>query len=461
MYIERRRPNGKWECIADDEQVMDRFHPCRYYPLFAMLSYNDYEGKEGVKQKPFKDWISTISPETFKYLFFLVDKPITDHPALYSENFIRDLGFYEYLETGVDDSNSDDDDEEEEYIAEYDDALRWLQDVSFLLTDNIISNPDACYINWCSADELEWAVKQMRHKSGHKLSEDEGYLKVVRFMREQMSDGYEVRVVYAYDNTTPWLNQDKKRSEEKESEEDSEEDSTEEPNNLLLMYLLQNKAKELIELIEAEKNRCFFGILSLYQVAYANKILLADNNWKSSFLPMVKNLRIENERILRFIESIITIPSNYDKSFMEALSPFSFYDGESDLVLLLDGELSDLVAMGYREIDCRLYAAGITFNFDRMIDLLNQGANPYAHISGDYTPDEAAQMEPYEVNSLYDDAVNRVCDCCDFEGICACWKDGIDDKETKVSDDLLRSYFQAAGYQIVADIIRKYSSNSK
>jgi hypothetical protein len=128
---------------------------------------------------------------------------------------------------------------------------------------------------------------------------------------------------------------------------------------------------------------------------------------------------------------------------------------------MLDGDLEVLLAKGYREIDCLLYEAGLKFNFKKVKELLSQGANPYAHISGDFTSEEAAKRKTYDdVYSLYSDAYTHACDAGSLYGICYCWETGIQKKDIKVDDDLIRTLFQGAGCQWVVDIIREYTGDS-
>jgi hypothetical protein len=162
VFIERRKSNQKWECVADDDKLMESYFFYRSPTLFALLSYNKYKGKHGVYQKPLKSWVSTLAPETNRHMFMRLETPINNNQIL----FRKDELDYSSLIKSLDDET-----EESEY------ALRWIdKGVSFLLTDDVVSNPDACYWNWCSADELEWAVVGRYEEDGCTIMENDRYL---------------------------------------------------------------------------------------------------------------------------------------------------------------------------------------------------------------------------------------------------------------------------------------------
>lgn len=222
----------------------------------------------------------------------------------------------------------------------------------------------------------------------------------------------------------------------------------------LLMYLLQNRADDFIELFRRQDNGCYWGTLSLYEVAYTNKLLLSDTEWVPGFLPVIEHGRTENRRILEFLESQIKIPENFGKHFAKTLKPFAWFFEDEDFGSMLEGLLPELLEKGYREKDCLLYEAGLKFNFDKLTTLLDQGADPYVRISGLYTPQEAAQqISPDDTYSLYDDVYRHACDCADIYGVGNCWQDGMQGKETEIDNDLLREFFQGAGCQWVTNII--------
>ena len=231
-------------------------------------------------------------------------------------------------------------------------------------------------------------------------------------------------------------------------------------NNHLLMYLLQNRANDFIRVFEAQNNRCFMGIYSLYCVAYANKIILRDDDWSVNFIPVVEKARGENQRIIDYLASIIPIPENFIDDFKMSLQSFAWFDKEDDFEFMLDGSLEHLEKMGYRKIDCLLYEAGLKFNFKEFERLLALGADPYVKLSSEYTPEIASKLDivAFDVYSTYEDAECHLYDCCDIYGIADCWKDGLSEKETIVDQNLVREFFLAAGCRLVCESILKSKS---
>ncbi|MDE7414485.1 MAG: hypothetical protein K2N05_11970 [Muribaculaceae bacterium] len=235
-----------------------------------------------------------------------------------------------------------------------------------------------------------------------------------------------------------------------------EKDEEVSQNNHLLMYLLQNRSDDFIRLFEAQNNRCFMGVHSLYRLAYANKIILRDDNWLADFIPVVEKAREENRRILDYLASIIPIPENFYEDLKESLKPFAWFEKEDDFDFMLDGSLEHLEKTGYRKIDCLIYEAALKFNFKEFERLLDLGADPYVKLLSEYTPDVASKLDiiAFDVYSTYDDAQRHLYDCCDIYGIDECWKDGFSGKETIVDQYLVREFFLAAGCQILCETIR-------
>ena len=229
-------------------------------------------------------------------------------------------------------------------------------------------------------------------------------------------------------------------------------------NNRLLMFLLQNRVDDFIKQFEVRNNRCSMEIYSLYRAAYANKILLGDSEWETEFMPIIEKGRRENNAILDYLGSIIHLSEDFHVEFMKSLKSFAWFEEESDFDIMLDDSLENLKKKGYREIDCRLYEAGLKFNFHEFMRLLNEGGNPYARISALSSPEIAANMNPNmdDVYSLYDDVCRHACDSCDIYGIGDTWKDGFNCNETTVTQELLREFFQSAGFQLIINMVRSY-----
>lgn len=229
-------------------------------------------------------------------------------------------------------------------------------------------------------------------------------------------------------------------------------------NNLLLMYLLQNRAKDFINEFESQNNRCFMGGLSLYKLAFANKILLSDTNWTEEFLPIVDRGRKENQSILSYLERIISISQVFSDDFKKFIKPFAWFPEYFDFETMLDGTLEWFEAMGYRKIDCLVYEAGLKFDFKELDRLLEIGADPYIIISAYNSPSIAQKMDLTldDAYSLFFDAGRHYSDCISIYGIGKCWEEGMAGKETIISQSLVNEFFLGAGCKLVCEIIQKY-----
>jgi hypothetical protein len=240
---------------------------------------------------------------------------------------------------------------------------------------------------------------------------------------------------------------------------DCKDDSANESkgNNLLLMYILQSRAEKFIKCFETESNGCCFGILALHHVAYANKILLANSELDPGLLPIVDRCKVENAQILKCLKPSIKVPVNIGKNFVRLVKQVALFDENDDFDSMLKCNINELTKMGYREIDCLLYEAGLKFDFEKVRGLLEQDANPYVRISGHNAPQELSGLSMKDADSLYHIARNGVCNSIRIYGVADCWKDGVEGRETLITSDLLRELFLGAGCQMVLNIIHKYA----
>ncbi|MDE7181051.1 MAG: hypothetical protein K2N88_07650 [Muribaculaceae bacterium] len=230
------------------------------------------------------------------------------------------------------------------------------------------------------------------------------------------------------------------------------------------MALLQNRADDFIEACEEADNRCFIGIYTLYQVAYANKLILDDNAWSAGYWPEIEKLRADNKRILDYMASLIPIPSDFEEQFRKLISRFAPYSEEDDIEVMIGASLDELIKLGFREIDCSLYEAGMKFNFGDVSLLLEAGAKPSAYLSPDCGPDDvdSALKSDEEVYCLNDEILTKFSDNIDIDGIAACWDAGIKGEKIKLSPQLIPAIYQAAGFQILMKMIRdNFERNSE
>lgn len=231
-------------------------------------------------------------------------------------------------------------------------------------------------------------------------------------------------------------------------------------NNLLLLFVLQCRADDFIQRFEEQNNRCFMGVYSIYQVAYCNYLILSDEEWNPAFMTVVKSCRMECKKILDYLKTVISIPDTFEAELAVFLKKFSYYEDDEDLDMMLDGSLHELVSLGYREIDCKLYEAGMKLKYSEVKELLRKGANPRINISGDYTASEAENIKCEDFSCLTTDVHTVICDTVDLDGIYSYWEKGINrEEQTFIAEDL-RSFFQAAAYQIMKILISNNTSQT-
>lgn len=437
-FIERRKENDNWECIATDNDIMAYRDPT----LFSILSYNMYEGNIGVTQKKLKDWVATLSAPTRNYLFFRVEGLVAGIEPLFGKDQFDYNDFVEPLEI------------ERVTIAE---SQEWISSkLSFLLTNDIVSNPDACYWNWCSADELAWALCRLEQQERIKLGENDDYRKILLLMRENEDLGYEVRLVYSYDNSTEWvgcINNDESTTELAESIKDTGE-SDGYTDNKLMLYILQCRSADFISYFEAQNNRCFMGVYSLYLMAWANYKILSIDFWTPSFLEVVEPSRVGCAEIMNYLRSVVAIPDSLD-NVKKYLKSFANYDDSDGLDLMLDSELSQLIDLGYREIDCRLYEAGMRLDYEEAEKLIEMGANPNIYISGELPPSKAEGNE-YEAYCLSCEVNSIVSDTLDFDAIDRYWIAGVKNESQNVRLRDIEALFKGAAYRLMEEVLSKY-----
>lgn len=437
-FIERRKENGNWECIATDDDIM----AYRCNELFSILSYNMYEGNVGVPQKTLKEWVATLSAPTRKYLFLRVEGSVAGIEPLFRKEAFDYDDFVEPLEM------------ESVSVAE---TKEWIHDrLSFLLTNDIVSNPDACYWNWCSSDELAWALCRYEQQEKLKLEENDDYRHILSLMRENEDLGYEVRLVYSYDNSTEWvdcMNYSESTSELAELREDSEERDGYTDNKLML-YILQCRSADFISYFEAQNNRCFMGVYSLYLLAWANYKILSIDSWTPSFMEVVEPCRVGCLEIINYLRTVVAIPDSLD-NIKKYLKSFASYDDSDGLDLMLEGALSQLTDLGYQEIDCRLYEAGMKLDYDEAEKLIAMGANPDIFISSELSQSEAENNE-YEAYCLSCEVNSRVCDTLDFDEIDRYWISGVKNESQKLRLRDIEALFKGAAYRLMEEVLSKH-----
>ena len=436
--IERRKGTGQWECVEQSNARQLRRCP----ELEAIMAYNALEGEVGIVRKPLREWVTTLSEPARRELFCQIVTPLTDMEPI----FKHDEFDYESFKASLS-SRSECEEEMEEVSAA--DAKNWIkQKEAFLLTDDIISNPDTCFWNWCSVKELDWALDLFEEGAKIKLGDDDDYRQLLQAMKRCEEPGCEVRLVYYYDFATPWLS--KKFCRNKPSMQD--EDVTE---NKFIRYMLQGRPEEFIACVESLSNRCYFGMLTFYQFAYANYILLSDEG-REVDKPTLEGCK----RILDYMATIIDLPEKFDNAFERFLKKYAWYDDNDKIRWMLNAELDKLKSLGYQETDCLLYEAGLKLRYDEVRRLLALGADPNARICAKLSPANAAQKAEEHsewmgkrIFCLTYEVRKHIRNVFDDGHIYSYWRTGRRRKDTPIRNDDLRRVFQGAAYCLMQRMI--------
>lgn len=234
----------------------------------------------------------------------------------------------------------------------------------------------------------------------------------------------------------------------------------EKTENLLLLYLLQCRAKDFIKSFEAQSNRCFTGVYSLYRLAYSNYLLLSDDDWNPSCISVIEQCRKGCREILEYLQTIISIPNSFESNLKHHFKRFAYYEADEDFEWMLDGSLSQLISLGYLEIDCLLYEAGMKLNYSEVEHLLELGANPDIHISGDFSPAEIEKVDINDTYCLRVDVNTRLSDAIDLDGIYTYWENGVRNETQSIGTNDIYSFFQGAAYRLMELLISEKNGKS-
>ena len=232
--------------------------------------------------------------------------------------------------------------------------------------------------------------------------------------------------------------------------------------NKLLSCLLQCRSEEFIE--QFNQNNCVScsqGISNLYACCYALHVILENEMWGEHLRSTIKICRKGCEKILSFLASKTEVPKNYEETFKDFVrSRFQWWDEEDEIEDMLDGDIEKLRERGYREIDCYLYEAGMKLHYDRVVELLEQGADPYVSISADYIAGEA-ESHPDDTYCLWKDVCLRVENFVICNGVVCILEKGIEKIDADIHKRYICSVFQTAAYQIMGNIIDNFEKSKK
>lgn len=229
--------------------------------------------------------------------------------------------------------------------------------------------------------------------------------------------------------------------------------NTKSSTNLLILYILQCRAQNFIEQFEAQRNRCFGGVYSLYMMAYSNYLLLSEDLWLQSCMAVIEQCRKGCREILDYLQHIMELPDTFEADLRAYMKRYACYADDDDFDYMLDADLPKLLSLGYRKVDCLLYVAGMKLNYDEVEILLALGADPNVKIYGDYTAAQAAEASIYDVYCVGEEANNRVSDAVDLYGVYGYWESGVNGENKEIGEDDLYYFFQGAAYRLMVMIL--------
>lgn len=226
----------------------------------------------------------------------------------------------------------------------------------------------------------------------------------------------------------------------------------------LIALVMQNHAKKVIDLLESDvidtrilnDIGCCSSPLPLYKLSLCNAILLDDDNWSERFLPVVERNRQGCATLLDYWGERWNYPVNCPMDFSDYQDMCAhFKDWSMDE--LLDGNLDDLVALGYNKDEVELCYAVLTYEPDLIKKHIALRTNPDVYVSGNissgtgYTTDGESYNALVFCNTVY-------CDAFDCYNLAVFWENE-QIQQMKMRDVYL--LFEAAAYR---DLEKKLKS---
>lgn len=178
--------------------------------------------------------------------------------------------------------------------------------------------------------------------------------------------------------------------------------------NELLSHVMQNHAEKAISILELgdfnqailEDIGCGSQKLPLYKVSVCNAIILSNDNWDRSFLPVVRENRKQCHTLLMFWEERYGYNVRKPIDFVN-YQKYCAHFVDWDMKDLLEGDLDKLVGMGYDKNEVELCYAVLTYNVELLKKHLGLKTNPDVFIGGDYLPADAPQYSSECYNALH------------------------------------------------------------
>lgn len=232
----------------------------------------------------------------------------------------------------------------------------------------------------------------------------------------------------------------------------------------LVSLVMQNQAEKVIDTIESgsidlrflNDIGCCEHSLPLYKLSLCNAILLDNNNWAKSFLSVVERNREGCKALLDYWERRWNYPVNRPMNFSDYQEECAHFDEWWDMEVLLDGNLEELVALGYNKNEVELCFAVLTYKSDLIQKHIALRTNPDVYISGNIPPGTGFAGDGECYNAL--DCCNTFyCDAFDCYGLSSFWEN-TQILLAKVRD--VHLLLEAAAYQDLENKLKPLSVKS-
>lgn len=228
----------------------------------------------------------------------------------------------------------------------------------------------------------------------------------------------------------------------------------------VVALVMQNQAEKAIALMESggfdkhllDDIGCCESSLPLYKLSMCNAILLNDDNWTKKFFPIVERNRIGCKKLLDYWEKQWKYPIGVPLDFgMYQSECAHFNDWDWDMESLLDGNMSELMALGYNEAEVEFCYAVLTYKSDLIQKHIEKRTNPNVYISGTVPFGKGRYDDGVSYNAL-ECCSTFCCDAFDCYGLAGLWSNTQDQKVSAKDVHLL---LEAAAYCDLEKKIRK------
>lgn len=177
----------------------------------------------------------------------------------------------------------------------------------------------------------------------------------------------------------------------------------------------------------------------LYVYAAALKELLYDDDDSEIF----KYARKGNNEIWAFLNASGFIPSNYRSKLIDYTKEWTIHLEDDTYEDVFDMTLPELEAQGAQKIDCDLYIAAASLNFEKTKHLLEKGANPHAKLGID--------ADFYNIINHCHSYWYDIYEPC--EHIMETWARGMKGIDEKIAQSLCYRLITSVGHKIMYDLL--------